>query len=405
MKNHIHFSAKVIFAAGLICALFSAYGVAQKTADKDLTQAFDLFRQNHLVDALPFFDKVGPKYLENSDVQAQWGVTILANSVTIKEKEVRKQEITRAGEILRRAKKLGTRNVLALHYLDLIEQGIEDIDSVSRGANKDVEGLIRDGEGFFGRGDYDKAFQAYEKAYKLDPKSYQAALFAGDCFYSQKRFKESELWFGRAVTIDPDQEQAYRFWGDALAEQGNGRAALEKFAESVISSPGSRVVIDRFVRAIQQFGRRKSSPFILIPTKDGEDEIVIDVSGLTAENGSTAWKRFSDVRTTQIAKFKAKNKEEDFESGLADDLECLRAVIVAAREMSSKDRSIKLNKSLENLIQLDAQGTLDIYVMLFLQGEGGDGYDAFRAANRQRMLRFLIDYFADDAKENTKVVA
>lgn len=369
--------------------------------DKELEQALAFVEQNRLVDALPLLDKVGPRYLNDAKIQAHWGVAILANSVVYKDEVIRKKEVARGAEVLKRAKKLGTENVLALHYLDLVEQG-GDIDSVSASSSKEVEDAIREGEAFFGRGQYDKALLSYERAYKLDPKSYNAAVFAGDCYYAQNKYKESESWFAKAVAIDPNREQAYRFWGDALANQGKGREALEKFANALIAEPNSRLVFNGFIEAVRRFGLRRSSPFVLIPSKQNEDEIVIDPLILRQDDGTQAWNRFTDIRNAQIKKFNAAAAGREFNSTVSEDVECLRGVVAAVKELQQRNKSIQLNKSLDNLVKLDALGMLDIYTVIFLHGENTSEFESFREKNRNRMVRFLLDYFADENQSGDK---
>ena len=404
MKNHHILFAKL----QLICIVFITFAMTNFSfaqniqTDKELVQALEFVKQNRQIDALPLLEKVAPRYPNNATLQSHWGVAILVNSVTYKDETVRKKEIARAGEILKQAKKLGTDNVLALHYLDLIEQG-GNIDSVSASSSKEVEDAIREGEGYFGRGDYEKAFLAYEKAYKLDPKNYDAALFAGDCFFAQKKFKESEVWFAKAVAINPNREHAYRFWGDALANQEKGREALEKYANAYLADPNSRLVFDTIIDAVRQFGRRKTSPFVLIPSKENEDEIVIDTTKLTPEDGSTAWNSFTDIRKKQIEKFNLVANGRIFSSTVIEDVECLKTVAQSAKGLLQKNRTLKISQSLNNLIKLDSLGMLDIYTILFFHGgDNSSEYATFREKNRDRMLKFAIEYFADDNQIDTK---
>lgn len=363
-------------------------------ADQDLAKARELVKQGRWLDALPIFEKIGPKYPDDAEIQATYGISILVNAVTLSDSDARKKEIARGGVILKKAKQLGTTNVVALQYADVLEQGLE-IDSVQGGASKEVEDAIREGEGYFGRGEYDKAFVAYERAYKINPLSYDAALFAGDCYYAQRKYPESETWFAKAVAIDPDREAAYRYWGDALLGQGKTKEALVKFADAYIADPGSRLSWDSFIRAVQKFGTRKSSPFIDLPMKEGQTEIVIDVSRLKVEDGTIHWKRFTEVRTRQIEGFARVANGKSFVSTVSDDVEALRAVVNALKAEMRQSDAVIPNKGLANLIKLDSLGFLDVYVMLFIHGQT-DSYDDFRAKNRDRMRKFLVDYFAED---------
>lgn len=364
--------------------------------DADLLKARDFIKQNRHIDALPFLEKAAPRYPKDAELQGDLGVAILVNSVTLKDSAARKKEIARAGEILKKAKDLGLKNVLALHYLDMLEEGLE-IDSVSFSASKEVEEAIREGEGFFGRGEYDKAFAAYERAYKLDPKSYEAALFAGDCFYAQKKYKESEIWFARAASINPNREQAFRFWGDALANQGKTDEAVAKYADAMIAEPNSRLTFQTFIDAAKNLGARTSSPFILIPSKENESEIVIDETLLRAEDGTLNWRRFTETRKLQIEKFSKIANGREFSSTVAEDVEALKSVAAAAKSDFLKNKNLTPSKSLENLIKLDALGMLDVYTIIFIHGgDNSPEYEKFRENNREKMRKFFIEYFVND---------
>ena len=398
MTKKIHLLKKLQIVS-LLIIVFSAVDFVRAQnlqQDTELAQAMSFIKANRHIDALPLLEKVAPRYANDAELQGHLAVAILVNSATIKNEELRKKEVFRAGEILKKAKKLGMENVLALHYLDLIEKGF-DIDSVSGSSSKQVEDLIREGEGFFGRGEYDKAFLSYERAYKLDPQSYQAALFAGDCFYAQKKYKESEVWFAKAVAINPNLEAAFRFWGDALVNQGKTKEALLKFADAFIAEPNSRLVGESFFNAVREHGNRKSSPFIVIPAKKNESEIVIDPSQLNENDGTASWSSFTEVRKAQIEKFNKVANGRSFVSTVSEDVEALKSVALAAKDSLRKNKSLILSKSLENLIKLDALGMLDIYTVLFIHnGANSPEYENFREKNRERMRKFLVEYFAED---------
>lgn len=364
--------------------------------DQELIRAMDFIKQNRHIDALPLLEKVAPRYPNDADVQANFGVAILVNSVTLKDEDARRKEVARAGEILSKARKLGTENILALHYLDLIEKG-GDVGVAFETSSKEVEDAIREGEGYFGRGEYDKALIAYERAYKLDPKNYEAALFAGDTFYAQKKYAESEPWFAKAAALDPNREQAFRFWGDALANQSKTKEALVKFAQAFIADPNSRLTADSLMEAVKNYGERNSSPFIVIPAKKGENEIVIDPAQLNETDGTMSWNRFTEVRKAQIEKFNKVANGRMFSSTVSEDAEALKAVAQAAREFAAKNKSVTLSKSIQNLIKLDSLGMLDVYTIFFIHGGANSPeYETFREKNRDRMRKFLVDYFAED---------
>lgn len=353
-------------------------------------EGLDLAGKNQYVAALPFLEKIASVYTEDAEVQTHYGIAILVTALTSNDPAVREQGRQKALAVLRRAKALGTENQIALHYLDGLENPNNMLELVGNAANKEVEDAIREGEAHFGRGEYDKAFVAYERAHRLDPKSYEAALFAGDCFYAQRRYAESEPWFAKAVAINPNREQAYRFWGDALVNQGKLKEGLAKFADAVIAEPNSRLAWNQLLSWVQENGARKSSPFISAPGSEDNDstEIKIDASLLKADDGTAHWRLFDEKRKARIA---VSGKEPT----IADDAAALKSVAEAVRADAKAGKVKTMNASLANLLVLDEKNMLDVYALMFLHG--GDGcpeYEDFREKNRDKMRRFFVEYFA-----------
>ncbi|MEO5670167.1 MAG: hypothetical protein ABIR26_05690, partial [Ramlibacter sp.] len=88
-----------------------------------------------------------------------------------------------------------------------------------------------------------------------------------------------------------------------------------------------------------------------------------------------------------------------FSSTVIEDVECLKVVAQSAKGLLQKGKTLKLSQSLTNLIKLDLLGMLDIYVILFYQGgDKSPEYETFREKSRERMIKFVIEYFADDSQ-------
>lgn len=381
----------------IIFVLFSVeFVLAQKMQeDEEFIQALKLVKQNRQIDALPLLEKLVVRYPNEGELHAYLGVAVLANSASIKDADVRKKEVARAGEILKNAKKLGTENTLALHYLDLFENGFE-IDSVSTSSSKEVEDAIREGEGYFGRGEYDKAFKEYERAYKIDSKNYDAALFAGDCFYAQKKYAESEIWFGRAIAINPKREQAHRFLGDALLFQDKIQQALGKFADAAIAEPGSKLSWERFYETAKQYGNRTATPFITTPsTRDADTfEILIEPKTLEIADGTSNWNLYTKIRNQQIANFNKIANGRKFVPTISEEVSALKSVALGVKTQLKSKKITKLDEGLKNLVEIDDLGMLDVYLVLFVKDLEYEEYDSFRDKNWERMKTFLVSYIA-----------
>ncbi|HEV7642649.1 MAG TPA: tetratricopeptide repeat protein [Pyrinomonadaceae bacterium] len=383
----------------VLCLLiFTSYAPAQANKDNDpeLAQALEFIRTGRHLNALPLLEKAAPRYPNDAEVQAHFGVAILLNSVTVKDEEQRRKEFVRGSEILRKAKKLGTENVTALHFLDKIEAGMQ-VDVGFSTSNKDVEDAIREGESFFGRGEYEKAFTAYKRAYDLDPENYEAAVFAGDCYYSLKRYKESEAWFAKAVSIDKNNEVAYRFWGDALLYQKKIPEAVEKFADAIIAEPDSRLAWGRFWETVREHAPRKSSPFISAPGSEESDSylIVIDPKLLKADDGTANWASFTQTRERQKKDFEKAANGRKFAPTVSEDVQALKSVAVAVNLQLKNKKIVKLDPYLENLLKLNELDLLDAYVILYQHnGNESPEYQEYRQKNWHKLRQFLVEYIA-----------
>jgi tetratricopeptide (TPR) repeat protein len=78
------------------------------------------------------------------------------------------------------------------------------------------QALMREAEKYFAAGDYAAALTKYTQAADVDPKLYEAPLFAGDAALKLKDNAAAAKWYERAVAINPNRETGYRYWGDAI---------------------------------------------------------------------------------------------------------------------------------------------------------------------------------------------
>lgn len=398
MKKYIAWRSAVSLIVLLIfLTVNSNFAQTNSQNDEELMQTMNLVEQNRYIDALPLLEKVALRYPKNAELMAHYGIAVLTNLVTLKDADAKAGERKRAAEILTKAKELGTRNQIALHYLDGLSDEDSELDSVSSTTSKEAEDLIREGEAFFGRGEYDKAFVLYEKAYKSDPKSYEAALFAGDCFYAQKKYAEAETWFAKAVAINPNREQALRFWGDALLGQGKPKEALLKFADAVIAEPNSRLAWSQLTKWIRENGSRKTSAIVYPPSNKDKVSSFIEVDSalLKADDGTINWKKYSGDPNTRRGKMSSDGMTFTLIHPPIDaDIKALEAVVAGVKADTKAGKIKTLHNGLVNLVQLDEMKLIDVYVLMVMHG--GDKcheFKEFREKNRERMRQFFVEYF------------
>lgn len=367
----------------------SAPALAQdEEAAADREEAVRLINENKYLEALPILERIILSYPDDAELWAQFGIAIISNSVVLSTIEERKEEQARGIKALKRAQQLGTENERALDLLDQFE-GADGSDNFETD-NPEVEKALREGEAFFGRGDYDNAFKSYEKAHKIDPKNYEAVLFMGDCFYAQKRYAEAVPYFEKAVAIDPDREMAYRFWGDALLYQEKFAEAREKFIEAVIADPYSRMVWS----SLREWAEATESSFefyeIVPPGNEIGGTITIDAAKLSADDGSIHWKEYDKTLLKLAAA--AKDGEANSPTFTAD-IAAWKSVADAFRKDLKAGKIKYPDSGLVNLLRISDEGLLESYILLLRPYEHfGDDYQEYRKQNKARIRIFLIKY-------------
>lgn len=378
-------------------ALTSAPGLtAQVSKDviaSERAKAMAFASQNRYLDAYPILDKIAPALPNDAEVWAHYGLALMARSVTVNDPIQRKFERRRAYEALQKAKRLGTEDVRALNHLDQLPPDGGDDDNFSA-ANPEVEKALREGEQYFGRGEYDRAFATYEKAHKLDPNNYEAILFMGDSLYAHGKYALSEPWFAKAAAIAPNREQAYRFWGDALLAQRKFKEAAAKFIEAFIAAPYSRHSWDNLDRLAKDLGKPFDIKRIFPPGTSDFGGINIDPAQLSEKDGTKFWLKYAETHDSWRREiFKRQNpRAPTYRRSLKEEVAALTAVAEAAK-LAIKNGSLKEpHHSIVNLIAFHEQGALEPYVLFFLADEDvSEDYDGYREVNRDKLRRFLSE--------------
>jgi len=374
----------------LLCFCIVGTPAQNVSVKSDREKALALVGENRHLDAYPLLDQISKSLPNDVEVWTHYGVAIAIRSATLTDPKIRKDERMRALRALTKAKELGSNDVRALTMFDQLFPDGGDDDNF-RDGNPQVEQALREGEAFFGKGDYANAFKSYEKAYRLNPKSYEAAVFAGDTFYAQKKYRESEPWFEKAVTIDADREMAYRFWADALMGQGKTKDAQEKFIDAFLAEPYSRYSWESINKLTQAYGKRFDVKGIFPPGTDSFGPIVVDQTALTENDGSTLWLKFFDTKLAwRRTKFAQVFPGEEYRVSLRETIEALRAVSSAAIAAIKAGSLKKPHHSLLNLIELDESGFLESYVLLLVSEQGiSEDYHDYRKQNRALVRKFI----------------
>jgi tetratricopeptide (TPR) repeat protein len=406
--KRIFLNACLMLFTGLMLSLqVVAATPAQDPAERK--RAFDLLDESKYIEALPLFEKLATKNPDDPQIIYWLGFLHLAKAKDIKDPAERKAERVRGRNFLLRAKQLGASDELSESLLKSVPPDGGDEPTLSN--NAEADSTMKAAEGAFARGELDKAIGLYARAFQLDPKLYEAPLFAGDMEYRKglnstdpqtrsDHFDKAAAWYAKAIALNPDRETAYRYWGDALLKQGNADEACVKYIGAIIAEPYSSFVYNGIRQWAAQQNVELGHPKIEQPApsirseNSGDKTILVDPSKLDPQSPAYYWSFYDLTRATyKTASFpKEFPDEKEYRHSLKEEAAALRIVA----EMAAKDlkggKTKLLDVSLHNLIKLNDAGFLEAYVLYARPDKGiARDYGAYRAANRDKLRRYWLE--------------
>ena len=398
--SHRRRTILVLLVAFLVAPCSVAFPQAQMSDDPQTSalrkEALQLYRDGKFVDAMPLLEKLAGIKPSDFVVKEHWAYCILKYSKTITNPTDRQAARRQAQQLGLEAQKLGDEGELLQVLLSIPEDG-SDLKFSERA---DVDEAMKAAEASRARGNLDDAKKGYLHVLELDPKNYDATVYVGDVYFSERVFNSAGEWFDKAIKLDPDKETAYRYWGDALGEIGKNGEAREKYIYAVIAEPYTRppwTALRRWTdRTNQQFNaillQNKST------VKNATDKAVkLEDQPLKQTNTEEAgWNAYEKVRQEwKNKRFKQQfPKEPTYRRTLKEETEALNAMVaVLAPDAASLKKAEKLDPALLALIQIDHEGLLEPYVLLNrADPEIAKDYPAYRAAHRDKLYQYMDKY-------------
>ncbi|HZH35576.1 MAG TPA: hypothetical protein VEX64_12095 [Pyrinomonadaceae bacterium] len=410
------FSRPIVRICFLLCLSFiavSSAALAQGNVNNfavERERAIKMINEGKYVESLPLFEKLAVDKQADAEVFFGLGIATLSKADTIKDTAGRKQLRVKARETLLKAKSLSGENSQIDSVLNTIKpDGGERGKSDNPEANKAMEVAFA----AFAERNYLKAAELYEKAARLDPVLYEAALYTGNSFYGAKEHDKAGIWFAKAIALDPNRETAYRYWGDSLMVSGKENEAKDKFFDAIVAEPYSQLAWRGLIQFARANNLKLAHPKIDIPTNISSNEkgdrttITLDESLLKETgDGSGAWMAYGLIRAVWrngdfLKKFP---NEKVYRHSLAEEAAALRGVLVAVK---NQRKDIKqLNPALKQLQELNDAGLLEAYILL-AQSDAGirQDYDAYRQNNRDKLKRYLVEFLIiENGSSNEKKV-
>jgi tetratricopeptide (TPR) repeat protein len=398
-NDRIPWVARLLLLALLVAGCGALFAQTQPTDDPETAklrrQALQLYRDGRFVDAMPMLEKLSGINPSDFVVKEHWAYCILEYSKTLTNTQERKAARRQARALGLEAKKLGDEGELLQALLSIPEDG-SDLKFSERA---DVDEAMKAAEASRAKGNLDDAKKGYLHVLELDPKNYDATVYVGDVYFTERAFNSAGEWFDKAIKLDPDKETAYRYWGDALGESGKNGEAREKYINAVIAEPYTRPPWT----ALRRWTDRTNQPFnaILLQNKSNakgaaDKAVKLEEQPLKGNAEEAGWNAYEKVREEwKNQKFKRQFPNEPaYRRTLKEEAEALDAMVaVLAPDAASLKKAEKLDSSLLALIQIDHEGLLEPFVLLNrADPEIAKDYPAYRADHRDKLYQYMDKY-------------
>ena len=359
-------------------------------------RAENLIDEVKYTEALPLLERIVAAEPTDERMQLYLGFALQGQATQITDDAPRRALRVRARAAFVKAKEMGIAEPIIDGLIEAIPA--DGTDSRSFSANVEANALMLQAEGKFSQGQLDEALANYQRALKLDPKLYYAALFSGDVFTHKGEYDQAEIWYQRAISIDPMIETAYRYSATPLMRQRKHEEALGRYIEAYITQPYSRFAVAGITQWAQATNSTLAHPQIDIPTDvtfdaKGNANINLDAAALTGkDDGSFAWLAYGTMRSNwRKEKFsKTFPAEPTYRHSLPEEAEALRRVLAIA----ATDKKVKtLSPSLALLKKLNDEGLLEAYILLARIDEGlAKDYVSYLTTNRAKLIRYVREY-------------
>ncbi|MEJ7616396.1 MAG: hypothetical protein WKF30_05365 [Pyrinomonadaceae bacterium] len=187
------FHQRFLITGLMFCALLvvspPCLRAQQSNPSSERSRAIELYESAKFVDAIPLLEKAASQNPTDIAVLSRLGFSLYAASATLKDPAERSKMRERAKTLLLQSREFGDNSNLTNMVLETLLSP-ESAD-VPFSQIKAAEKAMHEGEEAFVRGDMDRALILYQRALELDPKLYEAALFAGDMYFKKDMRKKT----------------------------------------------------------------------------------------------------------------------------------------------------------------------------------------------------------------------
>jgi len=392
MRAILHWSVLLLSIAGI--TIQSARLPAQTGGENTTRQrAFELFKQDKHLEALPLFEELALKSPDDRDVLLGLGACLVAESSTLDDENAATKERMRARQVLLKAKKLGNTAPLLENLLQILPE-----DGVVKYENTPADQAMRAAEAAFARRDFDEAIKNYSKVLEHDPKNYSAALFIGDSYFAEKDWARAGEWYQKAIDLDPNKETAHRYYADMLLKNGEIEKSRARFIQAVVAEPYNPISW----RALQGWATTNKLQLKRVHvdtpnnvSQTGEKNITITLDPKAPAETSTLWLSYGLTKAKWHGDaFKKQFPEEkQYRHSLAEETDALTAAATVWTEVNEKKKAAPKDTNLILLLKLYEAKMIEPYVLLNAADEGiAQDYARYREKNREKLAQYLSEF-------------
>jgi hypothetical protein len=378
---------------GLCLCLAVAAASAQQD---DAARANALYTAGKRIDALPLYEDLAKAHPKEMMYAARLADCLGAEAIQLSDPAEIKAVRLRERDAAKRAVELGD----TLEYIRMLAN--LDPDSPLFGTIVSPgKALLAEAEKAFTAGDFPLALAKYTAAAQVDPKLYEAPLYAGDTAYVQKDLPTAAKWFARAIAVNPNRETAYRYWGDAILKLGSDPAAAKvKFIDAIVAEPYNKLAW----QGLKQWAQaekavllapkiERPAPPVVDAKKPNNITINLDADATDDKKhpGASAWFMYSLIRAGFRGDQYKKNfpNEKEYRHTLLEESTALAGVAEGVK--NQEVNKAQLDESLRNVVELNDAGMLDCWILINGADNGiAQDYEAYRKLHRN----LLHDYLA-----------
>lgn len=397
MRVVLHLSFLVLYiAANAISPLTLS---AQTGSETTRQRAFELFKQDKHIEALPLFEELALKSPDDRDVLLGLGVCLVAEATTLDDQEAATKERVRARQVLLKAKTLGSTAPLLENLLQMLPE-----DGVVKYEKTPADQAMRAAEAAFSRRDFEEAIRNYSKVLEYDPKNYGAVLFIGDSYFAMKNWPKAGEWYQKAIDLDPDKETAHRYYADMLLKNGEIEKSRTRFIQAVVAEPYNPISW----RALQGWASTNKLQLKRVHvdtpnnvSQTGEKNITITMDPKEPEETSSIWLMYGLTKVKWHSdEFKKQfPSEKQYRHSLAEEADALATAATVWTEMNESDKKKKKasaapkDPNLILLLKLYQAKMIEPYVLLnAADNDIARDYDGYRQKNRDKLEQYLSEF-------------